>query len=119
MKTRNLPMRLRPFFVATTLAVHLALIVGLILSGGTRLSVFAALLLFLPLPGMLRADGTTYRWATLLLTFYVSLLLAEGYAQPQTQATSFALAALAAADFVGLMVCSRLTSRAKPVQTAG
>lgn len=116
MKPQILPMRFRSLFIAATLAVHLALIAGLILSGGT-LSLLAALLLFAPLPGMLRADGTTYRWATLLLTFYVALLLAEGYAQPQTQVTSFLLAALAAADFIGLVACSRLTVRATPAQT--
>lgn len=118
MKAQTLPMRFRHFFIAATLTVHLALIVGLILSGGI-LALLAALLLFVPLPGMMRADGTTYRWATLLLTFYVSLLLAEGYAQPQTQATSFWLAALAAADFIGLVACSRLTVRATPARTAG
>lgn len=118
MKVQNLPMRFRSFFIAATLAAHLALIAGLILSGGSLLTLLAALLLFAPLPGMLRADGTTYRWATLLLTFYVSLLLAEGYAQPQTQATSFLLAALAAADFIGLVACSRFTVRATAAQTA-
>lgn len=118
MKAHNLPMRLRPFLIAATVAAHLGLILGLILSAGSTLTLLAALLLFAPLPGMLRADGTTYRWATLLLTFYVSLLLAEGYAQPQTQVTSFLLAALAAADFIGLVACSRLTVRATPAQTA-
>lgn len=116
---QNQPMRFKRCFVTTTVALHLALITGLILSGGSMLSLLGALILFAPLPGMLRADGTTYRWATLLLSFYVAFLLAEGYARPLEQTAWFALAALAAADFMGLIACSRFTSRATASQTAG
>lgn len=105
--------------LAATVAAHLALIIGLIATSKTVLSLLAALLLFAPLPGLLRGDGYTVRWATLLLVFYVAFLLGEGTARPDSRTASFALAAVAAADFIGLIACSRLTNRAIRARMAG
>jgi uncharacterized membrane protein len=112
---------------AVMLALHLSLITGLLLAAQSRLGVAAALLLFLPLPGLLRGRAYTAAWASMGLAFYSALLLAEGYANPAQRTLAFALASLAAADFVALILFVRITSRlltlksgrASSAQTAG
>ncbi|WP_020650794.1 DUF2069 domain-containing protein [Solimonas variicoloris] len=96
---------------ALALAAHLALIVLLMALLRSPLALAAALLLFLPLPGMLRGRRYTHAWASMLLVGYCALLLANGYAQPQARALMFGLAALAAADFVGLVLYVRISAR--------
>lgn len=83
---------------------HLALIVLLIATAASKLGIVAGLLLFAPLPGMLRGSRYVHAWASMLLVVYCALLLANGYAQPPTQRLMFLLAALAAADFTGMVL---------------
>lgn len=93
------------------LAAHLALIVLLIVTSVSKLGLFAALLLFAPLPGLLRGSRYVHAWASMLLVFYCALLLANGYAQPQTRLLMFTLAGLAAIDFTGLVMYVRFGTR--------
>lgn len=93
---------------------HLLLIVAMLAQFGfSRASLLAAPLL-LPLPGILRGRLYTYRWASMLLAFYSALYLAAGYHDPGTQTISFAIATLAALDFVGLVLFVRFSAREQP-----
>lgn len=93
------------------LAAHLALIVLLIATSVSKLGLIAALLLFVPLPGLLRGSRYVHAWASMLLTVYCALLLANGYAQPQVRSLMFVLAGLAAIDFTGLVMYVRFGTR--------
>ncbi|MFT4047913.1 MAG: DUF2069 domain-containing protein [Solimonas sp.] len=111
----NLPSRaprpLSRWMHALTVAAHLALIVLLPIGAPSRLGVASALLLFAPLPGLLRGRPYTYKWASMLLVFYCALLLSGGYADPAQRGTLFGLAALSAADFIGMVLFVRLRAR--------
>lgn len=96
---------------ALTLAAHLALIILLLACVPTRLGIASALLLFVPLPGLLRGHAYTYKWASMLLVFYCALLLSGGYADPAQRGFLFGLAALAAADFIGMVLFVRFGAR--------
>lgn len=96
---------------ALALAAHLALIIVLLNRGGSLLMLFGALLLLVPLPGLLRGREYTHSWASMLVAFYCALWLAEGWAHPAQQIFAFAVAALAALDFVGLVLFVRLRGR--------
>lgn len=96
---------------ALALAAHLALIVVLLHHGGTLLTTLAALLLLAPLPGLLRGREYTHGWASMMVSFYCALWLAEGWAHPAEQRFAFAIAGLAALDFVGLVLYVRLRAR--------
>ncbi len=85
----------------------------------SSLSGFGALLLALPLPGLLRGRLYTYQWASMLVAFYSALWLAEGWFDPARRATAFGIAAVAAADFVSLVLYVRLRRREQLAQTAG
>jgi uncharacterized membrane protein len=104
---------------ALALAAHLALIVVLLHRGDSLLSVLAALLLFLPLPGLLRGREYTHSWASMMVAFYCALWLAEGWAHPSQQRLAFAIAGLAALDFVGLVLYVRLRGRERLAGIAG
>jgi uncharacterized membrane protein len=104
-------MRLSRWMQALTVAAHLALIIVLLLCVPTRLGMASALLLFVPLPGLLRGTLYTYKWASMLLVFYCALLLSGGYADLTQRGFLFALAALAAADFVGMVLFVRFSGR--------
>lgn len=103
---------------ALALAAHLALIVLLIVALRSSLGVLAALLLFAPLPGMLRGRRYTHGWASMLLVAYCAVLLANGYAEPQNKGLMFGLAALAAADFVGMVLYVRFHAREEKMRAA-
>ncbi len=70
-----------------------------------------ALLLALPIPGLLRERIYTYQWASMLVAFYSALWLAEGYAQPDQRLEAFGIAAIAAIDFVSLVMFVRWRQR--------
>ncbi len=93
------------------LALHFSLLTALLLTAQSSLGLIAALLLLLPVPGLIKGRGYTAAWASMLLAFYCALLLAEGYADPAQKTAAFALASLAAADFVALILFVRITSR--------
>ncbi|WP_051362307.1 DUF2069 domain-containing protein [Solimonas soli] len=96
---------------ALTIAAHLALIILLLIAVPSRLGIASALLLFVPLPGLLRGSLYTCKWASMLLVFYCALLLSGGYAAPAQRGLLFGLAALAAADFVGMVLFVRFSAR--------
>lgn len=100
------------------LVAHLALIGALLHFGGSLLSILAALVLLVPLPGMLRGREYTHAWASMMVAFYCALWLAEGWANPAQQGLAFSIAGLAALDFAGLVLYVRLRGRerAAPVQ---
>lgn len=100
------------------LTAHIALMLLLVAQGGT-LAWLGALLLVPPLPGLLRGRIYTYQWTSLLLTFYCALWLAEGWGSTQGRWPAFGLAAVAAADFVSLVLYVRLRRREAPVPKAG
>ncbi|HET8882118.1 MAG TPA: DUF2069 domain-containing protein [Solimonas sp.] len=105
------PRELSVYMRVMALVAHLALIVLLIVTSASKLGLFAGLLLFAPLPGMLRGSRYVHAWASMLLTVYCALLLANGYAQPQMRAWMFLLAGLAAIDFTGLVMYVRFGTR--------
>jgi uncharacterized membrane protein len=102
---------LSAYLLALAVAAHLALIVLLIVTSSSKLGLLAALLLFAPLPGMLRGSRYVHGWASMLLIVYCALLLANGYAQPRTQGLMFGLATLAALDFCGMVLYVRFNAR--------
>ena len=103
---------------ALALAAHLALIIVLLHRGGSLLTLLGALLLLLPLPGLLRGREYTHSWASMLVAFYCALWLAEGWADPAQQTLAFAIAGLAALDFVGLVLFVRLRGRERLASAA-
>jgi len=100
------------------LASHALLMLGVVLRHPSALSVVIAALLLLPLPGLIRGRSYTYAWASMLVAFYVAGYLADGYARPETRLSAFALAAVAAVDYVGLMMFVRFTARERAVAAA-
>lgn len=92
------------------LVAHVLLML-LLATQGSSLSWLGALLLALPLPGLLRGRLYTYQWACMLVAFYSALWLAEGWFDPRGRLLAFAIAALAAADFVSLVLYVRLRGR--------
>lgn len=69
-----------------------------------------ALPLLLPLPGLWRRKPYTHAWCSMLIVFYAGGLLAEAWANPETAARAFALASLAAAEFVALVLFVRFAA---------
>jgi len=92
---------------AIAVAAHLGLIIGLIWTSRSTLGLLLALLLFLPLPGLLRGRERTHAWVSMLLAFYCAGLLSNAYVQTQGRALSFVLAALAAIEFCAAMIYVR------------
>src|SRR3546814_12955357 len=86
MKTQR--MLLSVYMGIMALAAYLALIVLLITTTVSKLGLIAALLLFVPLPGLLRGSRYVHAWASMMLVVYCALLLANGYAQPRTDRKS-------------------------------
>ena len=71
----NQPKLLSSRVRGVTLASHLLLIVMLALVSGWSVRLIQVLPLLLPLPGLLRGRIYTFKWATMLLAFYVAALM--------------------------------------------
>lgn len=99
------------FLHALALATHLGLIALLIAWSRSTLGLAVALLLFAPLPGLVRGRPYTFAWASMLISVYCAMLLAEGYARPEARGWAFGLAGLAALEFVALILFVRLRAR--------
>ena len=95
---------------ALTLACHLALIGGLIYVGG-RLGVLFGLLLFLPLPGLLRGHERTHAWLSMLIAFYCAALASNAYSSSTGHTLWFVLASLAAVEFAAAVLYVRFRAR--------
>ncbi len=93
------------------LAAHALLILGVALRDPSALSWVLAAILCLPLPGLWRRRTYTYAWSSMLIAFFVAGYLAEGYARPATRLWSFAMASIAAIDFVAVMMFVRVSAR--------
>lgn len=102
---------LSPYLRAVALAAHLSLIIGLLYFSRSTLGLVLALLLFLPLPGLLRGDERTHAGASMLIAFYCGGLLSNGYVEAGIRAESFALAAAAAIEFAALVLYVRFRAR--------
>jgi len=97
-----------------TLVLHSALTLGLfalVAGRGTRahlvLAVVAVLPLVAALPGLLRGRAYTAGWASMVVSFYCALLLAEAYMLPSLKGGLIALSIVAAFDFVALMLFAK------------
>ena len=93
------------------LAAHALLVVGVVVRNPSALSFVLAAILCLPLLGMWRRRTYTYAWSSMLIAFFVAGYLAEGYARPATRLWSFAMASIAALDFVAVMMFVRVSVR--------
>ena len=101
------------------LALHFALMAAVVLDSRLGLGALLAAPLLFPLPGLLRGTAYTHAWASMLLSFYTGGYLSAAYARPDHKWISIGIAALAAAEFVSLVLSVRLRSRAtSPAQTA-
>lgn len=95
---------------ALTLACHLALIIGLLWIGG-RLALLFGLLLFLPLPGLLRGRERTHAWLSMLIAFYCAALASNAYSSSTGHTLWFVLATLAALEFAAAVLYVRFRAR--------
>ena len=93
------------------LTAHFLLILGVTLRDPSALSALLAAILCLPLPGLWRGRSYTYAWGSMLIAFYVAGYLADGYARPATRVSAFAMASIAAIDFVAVMMFVRVSAR--------
>ncbi len=103
----------------SALTLHLALFIIMLSDARGPLGLIGAFVLLLPLPGLLRGREYTHAWASMLVAFYCALWLAEGWAELSARGPAFTLAALAALDFVSLVLYVRLRARERTAQTAG
>ncbi|NKF23641.1 DUF2069 domain-containing protein [Solimonas marina] len=94
------------------MAAHLALIALLIGTARSSIGVVAGLLLFAPLPGLLRGSRYVHAWASMLLVVYCALLLAGGYSDIADRLRLFGFAALAAFDFCAMVMYVRVSAAA-------
>ncbi|MGQ0619440.1 MAG: DUF2069 domain-containing protein [Panacagrimonas sp.] len=106
------------FMHRAAIVLHVALILGIAGREATALGLLVAAVLCLPLPGILRGRTYTCAWASMLVGFYVAGYLAAGYARPEEKLTAFALATMAALDYVCLMMFVRFTARARAAARA-
>lgn len=97
---------------------HGALIVGVAVREWSGLGLLLALILCAPLPGILRGRTYTCAWASMLVGFYVAGYLAAGYARQEDRWSAFAMAALAAADYLSLMLFVRWRGRERAAAMA-
>ena len=93
------------------LGAHLLLILGVALRDPSALSTVMAVVLCLPLPGLWRGRPYTYAWGSMLIAFFVAGYLADGYARPESKLSAFAMASIAALDFVAAMMFVRINAR--------
>ncbi|HSW11723.1 MAG TPA: DUF2069 domain-containing protein [Solimonas sp.] len=96
---------------AIAVAAHLTLIAGLLWSSRSTLGMMLALLLFLPLPGLLRGNARTHAWVSMLIAFYCAGLLSNAYSSAAGRGLSFGLAAVAAIEFCAVMMYVRFDAR--------
>jgi uncharacterized membrane protein len=92
------------------LAAHVLLLMLVALREWSPLGGVLAGLLLLPLPGLWRQQPRTAAWGGMLVAFYAAGYLAAGYAQAESRVTCFALASLAALDYLSLLAFARFRS---------
>jgi uncharacterized membrane protein len=100
------------------LILHLSLIAGLLLWCGWLPGLLLSLPLLAPLPGLLRRRTYTAGWASMLVVFYVGGLMAEGVAVPGRRGVGTLMSAVAALDFVSLVLFVRFSARERAMPAA-
>jgi uncharacterized membrane protein len=118
MSVRTMKRPLSQYAKGAALTAQFTLMFWLAVQQGS-LAWLGALLLALPVPGLLRERIYTYQWASMLVAFYSALWLAEGYAQPDRRLEAFGIAAVAAIDFVSLVMFVRWRQRERLAQAPG
>ena len=98
--------------------LHASLIVAVTLHGLSKISLVLALVLTAPMPGIAMGRAYTCAWASMLVTFFVGGYLAAGYAKPDEKVAAFAVATLAALDFVSLVLYVRFRGREAAARAA-
>ncbi len=104
-------MRLSRIAFAGAVAGEFALIGGLLWWCGAVAGSLLSLPLLVALPGLLRGDLYTAKWASLLLVFYVAGLLAESYAIHARHTIGVALSVIATIQFISLLMFVRWSAR--------
>lgn len=100
------------------LAAHVVLVLLVAVREASALGWLLAAVLATPIPGLLRGQVRTAAWGSMLVAFYVAGYLAAGYAQPAEKAQTFALASLAALDYLSLIAFVRFRARERAVDGA-
>ncbi len=102
----------------STVILHGALtlaLFALVAARGTRAHLVLAVVAVLPLvaamPGLLRGRAYTAGWASMVVSFYCALLLAEAYMLPSIKGALMVLSMVAALDFVALMLYAKAKKR--------
>jgi uncharacterized membrane protein len=90
-----------------TLALHAAVMVGLVATGG-RLGGLLAMPLLAPLPGLWRGRPYTYAATSLFVVLYAGGFLMEASTHAARRPVALALATLAALEFCALVIFVRL-----------
>jgi uncharacterized membrane protein len=103
---------------SAAVVLDLGLIAMLLAWCGTLPGALLSLPLALPLPGLLRGRSYTAGWASMLLVFYAGGLLAEGVAHPERRLAGTGIAAIAALEFVALLLLVRFTARERAIRNA-
>ena len=94
------------------------LIGGLVWWCGAVAGTVLSLPLLAMLPGFIRRNIYTAKWASLVLVFYVAGLLAEAYAMHARHVFALALSCVATLQFVSLLLFVRWTARERQAATA-
>lgn len=103
---------------ALALTLHVGLIIGLTAASRSPLGLLFALLLFLPLPGLLRGLPRTHAWASMMLAFYCAGLLSNVYDEPARRGIMLLLAVMAALEFAALVLYVRFGARERQAREA-
>lgn len=97
---------------ALAAACHLALIAALLHFGDGRLALLFGVLLFLPLPGLLRGRERTHAWNSMMISFYCAAFASNAYSSAADARTLwFVLATLAALEFAASVLYVRFRAR--------
>jgi len=93
------------------LAMHAALVAGIVVRCWPGFSLLWALPLLAAVPGLWRARVYTFQWLSLLILFYVGGYVAAGYSQPPQRAGLFLMASFAAVEFAAVVLFVRFRAR--------
>jgi uncharacterized membrane protein len=90
---------------------HILLAGGLWYWAGALSGFLLTLPLWAALPGLIKRSTYTGGWTTLLLVFYVAVLLAEAFTVPARRQLAANFSELAMVEFVALVLFIRFTAR--------
>ncbi len=96
------------------LAMHAALLAGIIVRGWPGFSQLWALPLLAAAPGLWRGRVYTFQWLSLLILFYIGGYVAAGYSEPLQRTGLFGMASFAALEFAAVVLFVRFRARECP-----